>query len=183
MYYHNYMQICIHIYLKLFFKNQHYANWLSKKSTSITVMRSEVQTFRDFFKEIRTKSSSYSWLLTCTTKSPWYKNQRTFKTFQMFLRFSAQNTFGNPQYVFKNVLSTIFCNRFYEHINSDTKEEEKSRVRNLERCRASKNIFENNILYQLSTCITNYMCNKHLVVVKQFFFPPKQLNLERQKLN
>lgn len=146
-------------------------------------MRSEVQTFRDFFKEIRTKSSSYSWLLTCTTKSPWYKNQRTFKTFQMFLRFSAQNTFGNPQYVFKNVLSTIFCNRFYEHINSDTKEEEKSRVRNLARCRASKNIFENNILYQLSTCITNYMCNKHLVVVKQFFSPPKQLNLERQKLN
>lgn len=45
-----------------------------KTSTSKTVMRSEVQTFRDFFKEVRTKSSSYSRLLTCTTNLPWYKN-------------------------------------------------------------------------------------------------------------
>lgn len=91
----------------------------------------------------------------------------------MFLRFSAQNTFGNPQYVFKNILSTIFCNRFFEHINSDTKEDEKSRVRNLERCRASKNIFENNILYQLSILYTPNTCViKIWLLFNSFFYSP-----------
>lgn len=91
----------------------------------------------------------------------------------MFLRFSAQNTLGNPQYVFKNVLSTIFCNRFFEHINSDTKEDEKSRVRNLERCRASKNIFENNILYQLSILYTPNTCViKIWLLFNSFFYSP-----------
>lgn len=138
-------------------------------------MRSEVQTFSKRFLQ-RSQNKIFIILTTVDLHNKFTMIQNfkhTFKTFQMFLRFSAQNTFGNPQYVFKNVLSTIFCNRFYEHINTNTKEDEKSRVRNLERCRASKNIFENNILYQLSILYTPNTCViKIWLLFNSFFYSP-----------